>query len=70
MPYLIWSEEHGAWWAKAKLGYTRSITDAGRYDQDEADRIVTDANRHVDHLRRFNELAIPDPFWPCEGDDL
>ena len=79
--YVIWSEEHGAWWAKAKWGYTRSITQAGRFDQDEAERIVVEGNKVVqpDNAyspfainpgRKFNELMIPDPFWPCEGDEL
>jgi hypothetical protein len=42
--FLIWSEEHGAWWAPASRGYTRSMKRAGRYSKDEAERFSTSAN--------------------------
>ena len=29
--WLIWSEEHGAWWMPNAYGYTRSLADAGHY---------------------------------------
>lgn len=34
--YLIWSHEHGAWWGPGGCGYTKSLTEAGRYDQKSA----------------------------------
>lgn len=42
--YLIWSEEHGAWWAKNRCGYTTSMKRAGRYPENEADAICANAN--------------------------
>jgi hypothetical protein len=54
--YLIWSEEHGAWWRPAKWGYSQRIRDAGRYSKADADEIVRNAN-----FREFNEIAIPEP---------
>lgn len=42
--YLIWSEEHGAWWAKNRCGYTHSMILAGRYNQSEAWSISANAN--------------------------
>ncbi len=41
--YLIWSNEHGAWWAPNGMGYTTVIETAGRYMTDEADRIIAKA---------------------------
>ena len=58
MKYLIWSEEHSAWWNPRSAGYTNKITRAGIYDEDEAKSIVESAN-HGDLT--FNEIAIPVP---------
>lgn len=44
--WVIWSEEHGAWWAPGEQGYTRFLTSAGRYTRAEAFRICADANRY------------------------
>lgn len=42
--YLIWSEEHGAWWRPARAGYTTSMAKAGRYTHKDALAIVDNAN--------------------------
>lgn len=34
--YLIWSNEHGAWWRPNMAGYTVKLADAGRYTRREA----------------------------------
>lgn len=34
--YLIWSNEHRAWWRPDARGYTLDIERAGRYSRDEA----------------------------------
>jgi hypothetical protein len=62
--YLIWSEEHLAWWQANKCGYTRSIFEAGRFSQREATEIVKDANAFLDPSCNppLNEIAIPDPL--------
>lgn len=41
--WLIWSNEHRAWWKPMKCGYTRDVQEAGRYSYEEARRIVDDA---------------------------
>lgn len=38
--YLIWSNQHGAWWRPNERGYTNSLDEAGRYDRATAQRIV------------------------------
>jgi hypothetical protein len=68
MSYLIWSEEHGAWWRPRGGGYTCSLVRAGRYTKAQADAIVSDANKVINSEtgrypdRTFNEIAIPDPL--------
>lgn len=59
--YLIWSEEHGAWWCPRRGGYTRSLIEAGRYSEIEARKIVESANKYLRHDESFHELLIPDP---------
>lgn len=34
--YLVWSNEHGAWWRANSAGYTTLLNQAGRYGRDEA----------------------------------
>lgn len=35
-PWLIWSNEHGAWWRPNSAGYTTFLGGAGRYSEQEA----------------------------------
>jgi hypothetical protein len=53
--WVIWSEEHKAWWAPDRCGYTNSLKKAGRYSLAEARAIEKSAN--IDG-RVFNEVAI------------
>jgi hypothetical protein len=41
--YLIWSNEHGAWWSLNRRGYTRTTAEAGRYNKEDALEICKDA---------------------------
>lgn len=45
--YLIWSNEHRAWWGPSRSGYTVSVAEAGRYTKETAEEIVEDANLHA-----------------------
>lgn len=45
MKFLIWSNEHGAWWRPNSCGYTKDQSDAGQYDLQEATDICLSANR-------------------------
>lgn len=42
--FLIWSIEHDAWWRPQSLGYTRTLSEAGRYTRHEAEQILRRAN--------------------------
>ena len=41
--YLIWSNEHGAWWGHGRAGYVGRLMQAGRYSRAEALDICTNA---------------------------
>lgn len=43
MTYLIWSNEHQAWWGPGRCGYVRGLTQAGRYTRAEALKICKNA---------------------------
>lgn len=65
--YVVWSNEHSAWWGPDHRGYYSHLSAAGRYSRDEALRICVSARGG----RRFNEnpsevpilLADADIFW-------
>lgn len=38
--YLVWSNQHGAWWGPNERGYTTVYEFAGRYTKEQAERIV------------------------------
>jgi hypothetical protein len=59
--YVIWSEEHGAWWGPGSWGYVTSLRQAGRYSQAAAEAIVAKANIALTPPD-FYEIAIPDPL--------
>ncbi len=56
--YVIWSNQHGAWWGPSRRGYTQWIEEAGRYALAEAEAIVQGATLngqlHEMHLSRLD----------------
>lgn len=70
-PYLVWSNEHHAWWGPNKSGYFYRIASAGRYTREDAVAI----SRGARGGRAFNEnpsevpIALTDAlaFWPDDG---
>lgn len=42
--WIIWSEEHRAWWAPNHRGYVKNRNKAGRYSFEDATKIVSGAN--------------------------
>lgn len=63
MKFLIWSNEHSAWWAPNKVGYTKVRAEAGRYELREAIRICAEANVTI-HDSKPDETMCPD--WGTE----
>jgi hypothetical protein len=58
--YLIWSNEHNAWWRANRIGYTPQVEFAGRYSLEESIRICNSANINWNPCtkRSPNELPI------------
>lgn len=59
MKYLIWSNEHEAWWGPGEYGYTNDYLEAGEYDQGRANAICFKANRYLPEGDMPNESCIP-----------
>lgn len=58
--YLIWSNEHAAWWRPNASGYTAYIEDAGRYSREKA----------IAHSRvRDQHRGMPLPEMPIKEID-
>jgi hypothetical protein len=58
--WLIWSNEHRAWWGPAQHGYVFSRADAGRYTFQKAMQIVMDANKYQSEKEKPNEAMVPE----------
>lgn len=56
--YLIWSNEHRAWWGPGERGYVRSLAAAGRYSRPHALSICTRAVPGAVALGMFAELPV------------
>jgi hypothetical protein len=56
--YLVWSNEHGAWWRPGEAGYTRNLAEAGRYSRDRALAICRSAIPTALHIGAVAELPV------------
>ena len=62
--YLIWSNEHTAWWKRNRYGYTNDRSEAGRFTLAEASEIVQKANCWTEDDLPPQEAMVPeDPYW-------
>jgi len=41
--YLVWSNEHRAWWRPDRMGYTPLVSEAGTYTREQAIQICVGA---------------------------
>lgn len=58
--YLIWSNEHRAWWRPYRDGYTRRLLDAGWYDHGTAIAICVQAIASSKELPNEVPVALAD----------
>jgi hypothetical protein len=64
--WLVWSNEHRAWWAPGGSGYVRKSKDAGRYSFREASEICHAANHGQSDGPMETMVSVHD--MPC-GED-
>ncbi len=57
--FLIWSNEHEAWWRPNSAGYTTFLERAGRYTKDEALRICRSAGHRAGSRKRHIPSELP-----------
>lgn len=58
--YLIWSNEHRAWWRPNSRGYTVELEAAGRYSRAEAISIAANARDGWRKGEPPPEIALPE----------
>lgn len=71
--WIVWSNEHRAFWRPKRCGYTTNIELAGRYTKTEADTICNGANyRSSSDLAKYipPEICMPAPEAIIVNDDL
>lgn len=56
--YVIWSNEHRAWWGPERRGYVTNLAEAGIYGRDEANLIARNA-KFGSAPGMPNEIALP-----------
>jgi hypothetical protein len=68
--YVVWSNEHKAWWGPDHCGYRAKLADAGRYTRDEALKICRNARGGREFRDNPSEvpLLLDDASW-FWGDD-
>lgn len=60
LEWLVWSNEHNAWWNPNGCGYTPSAAKAGRYSQAVADRICDHGGRLINGKPPEEKVHISD----------
>jgi hypothetical protein len=58
MQYIIWSNEHKAYWRPNAAGYTKAKSQAGRYSLADAIAICDDANLNRDDNQAPQETML------------
>jgi hypothetical protein len=70
-PYLVWSNEHAAWWGPDHRGYNTHISHAGNYTREEAIKICIGARGGREFNRNPSEVPVllkdAEAFWGEAG---
>jgi hypothetical protein len=56
--YLIWSNEHKAWWRADHCGYSPALNNAGNYTREEAIGICKRALPTAMHVGLISEIPV------------
>lgn len=56
--YLVWSNEHGAWWKAGGWGYSTGLRNAGHFTRDEAIQICRQALHSAVHIGSVAEVPV------------
>lgn len=56
--YLLWSNEHCAWWRGNRHGYSRGLDGAGRFTREEALQICAKAAVQAAHVGYIAEIPV------------
>lgn len=72
--FLVWSNEHNAWWGPNRMGYTTERIFAGKYSEEEANQICVNAGLWKKRIPNEEKVAC-EPFdygleWAEEGPKL
>ena len=59
--WLVWSNEHRAWWGPNNSGYDTDIASAGRYTLEDAQKNCVARSQRKG--RNPTELIQPSPEW-------
>ncbi len=56
--YLIWSNEHKAWWKAGRNGYATGLAGAGQFARDEAIQLCREALLTAPDIGMIAELPV------------
>jgi hypothetical protein len=56
--YLVWSNEHRAWWKPGGYGYSTGLRGAGQFSRDRAIEICRDALLTAAHIGVIAEVPV------------
>lgn len=56
--YVVWSNEHKAWWGPGRCGYTPHYNQAGRYSQDAAMEICRQSLPTALHIGIIDAIPV------------
>ncbi len=56
--FLIWSNEHKAWWRAGGWGYTTALRMAGHFTQQQAIEICRNALPTATNIGRMSEIPV------------
>lgn len=56
--YIIWSNEHMAWWGPGRRGYSKGLKGVGTYSRDQALEICRESLPTAAHIGMISEIPV------------